>query len=479
MRIFLTGATGFIGRALVLRLRRDGHEIVAWVRSESGRALLGAEVELVPVSAGDVELTRALERSDAIVNLAGSPVIGRWTATTRRAVVTSRVDLTERLIRALAAASRRPRVMVSGSAIGYYGDRGDEVLTEESPPGAGFLASLTARWEAAARRAEPLGLRVVTIRTGVVLGREGGILDRLLPIFRLGLGGPIGSGKQIVSWIHLNDVVSAITAALEDERYTGPINLTAPDPVTNGELASALGRALGRPARLRVPGAVVRLALGEAASAVLTGQHVTPARLVSLGYRHEFPRLEEALADIVAPRAEIVGLAGGTIRPSAVGSSYLAEHRPKFVLESTTVLDAPPEEAFAFFSHPDNLGLVTPSKLALELRGAPPAMSAGASMDVRLRVGGLPLSWSTRIEDWQPGRRFIDVQLRGPYRAWWHEHIFRPEGGRTVMEDRVFYSLPLGILGRLVHRLFVAPSLRRIFGFRRDAVRLRFGGVTP
>ena len=460
----------------MLRLLRDGHEVVAWVRSLSQRDLLGAEVETSLVGAADDELTRTLERCDAVVNLAGAPVVGRWTTARKKVLFDSRVGVTSRLVRAMSRASTKPRVLISGSAIGYYGDRGGEPVDENTGPGAGFLAGVAVAWEAAARAAEPLGVRVVMIRTGVVLGREGGVLARLVPIFRLGLGGPLGTGNQYVSWVHLDDVVSVIAAALVDERYAGPINMTAPNAVTNAELTRVLGRALGRPTVVRVPAMTLRLVLGQSASMLLEGQRVEPARLLALGYPFELVDLAAALADVLACHADIHRLGRGATLPVA-GASYLEERKPSYELTARTVLDAPPERAFSFFTHPENLGPLTPSQIGLAVETAPSEMSPGARVDLRLRSGRrIPLRWTTCIESWEPGRRFVDSQLRGPYSSWWHEHSFRAADGRTVMTDHVLYSVPFGILGRLANRLFVAPSLRRIFSFRRDAIRLRFGG---
>lgn len=263
MKIFITGSTGFIGRALVLRLQRDGHRIVAWTRNE------------------------------------GEPLIGRWTSARRARIAASRVALTERLVTAMTSASRTPSVFVSGSAVGYYGDRGDELLTENSAPADDFLGHLCQGWEGAALRAEGAGRRVVLLRTGIVLGRDGGALAKLLTPFRLGLGGPIGSGKQYMPWIHLHDEVEIIARALVDERYRGAINGAAPDPVTNREFARALGRALHRPAFMPLPGFVLKAVMGAAASVLLGGQRATPKQLTSLGFTFAYPNIEAALSDIV------------------------------------------------------------------------------------------------------------------------------------------------------------------------------------
>ncbi len=235
-----------------------------------------------------------------MLNLAGEPVLGsRWTPRHLRALVESRVDATRELVRAMQAAARPAGVLVSASAVGFYGDRGDELLDEESAPGEDFLARLCRDWEAAALAAASGGTRVVALRIGLVLGRGGGALARMLPLFRAGLGGPLGSGRQQQSWIHLRDLVAIILLALEDERLGGPLNATAPSPVSGRELAAALGRALRRPVWLRVPAPALRLALGEGASVLCASQRALPRRLLAHGFRFAFPELAPALAELL------------------------------------------------------------------------------------------------------------------------------------------------------------------------------------
>jgi uncharacterized protein len=302
MRTLIAGATGFVGRALVERLLAVGHAVIAWVRSAERAAAvreeLGAGVRPLVVT-GPEDLAAALSETDAVVNLAGESIFGsRWTAARRRALVASRVDLTRQLVDALTMATPRPTVLVSASAVGYYGDRGQQLVDESAPAGDDFLAGLCRRWEQEALRAEALGVRVVLPRVGIVLG-AGGALARMLPLFRAGLGGRLGSGRQVVSWIHLHDLCAALSAALDDERYRGPINATAPGAVTNRELTSALGRALARPTLLPVPRPVLRLALGAAATALLGGQRVAPSALRRLGFAFRFPTLDAALDDLL------------------------------------------------------------------------------------------------------------------------------------------------------------------------------------
>lgn len=308
MHIFMTGSTGFIGRALVLRLRRDGHHLTAWVRDEEGaRSRLGAEVNLLPIERGDLALRDTLASCDAVVNLAGEPLIGRWTSDRREQIVESRVQLTKRIVQAMDMSSAHPSILISGSAVGYYGDRGDEILTEDSHPADDFLGRLCQEWERASLQAEAFGVRAVVLRTGIVLGRDGGALSKLLPPFRIGLGGPIGSGRQYMPWIHLHDHVEIVAAALVDARYNGSINATAPSPVTNKDFARALGRALHRPAFAPLPAFALKAALGESASVLLTGQRALPEKLGRLGFTFEYEALDAALADILG-REEAVDI---------------------------------------------------------------------------------------------------------------------------------------------------------------------------
>jgi len=478
MRVFMTGATGFIGRALVPVLRREGHQLIAWVRSEGhARSLLGVEAELIASRKGDLALRKALEQCDAVVNLAGASIMsGRWTEARRRTLAESRVQLTEQLVRAIAEASPRPRILISGSAVGYYGDRGDEVLSEVAAGGGDFLAQLCRDWEAAARAAEEFGLRVITLRTGVVLGRDGGALAEMLPPFRLGVGGPAGSGRQYMPWIHLRDLVQLVAAALVDDRYHGAINGVAPDQPTNREFATALGRALGRPSVLPVPTLVLRVIFGTAAGVLLGSQRVDPQRQRELGFPYEFPRLDQALADIFRKGdVEITPLRYSGETAIGAGGDYLERRRPTYEFRMRTVLDTPIDEIFRFFSQAENLGLMTPAAMRFELQGKPSALAQGATIEYRLRVARIPIRWRTRIAAWEPQRRFVDLQEFGPYRCWWHEHTFQAKGSQTVMEDHVRYAPPFGALGRLANSLFIAPMLQKVFHYRREVIRLRFG----
>jgi uncharacterized protein len=297
MRVFVTGATGLIGRTLIGELLADGHAVVAVTRRGPGAGLpTGVEVvEGDPARPGRWQ--EALAGCNACVHLAGEPVAsGRWTAERKARIEGSRVDSTRLVAEVITAGG--PDVLVSGSAVGLYGSRGDELLDEASPPGTGFLAEVSRRWEAAAAPAARRA-RVVLLRTGIVLARQGGALPELVRPFRLMAGGPLGAGDFWQPWIHLADEVGLLRLALHDPRVAGPLNATAPAPVRNRELAAALGRVLHRPARLRVPEAALRLLVGELADVLLASQRVVPAKALELGYEFRFPALEPALRDLL------------------------------------------------------------------------------------------------------------------------------------------------------------------------------------
>ena len=297
MKIAVTGATGTIGRPLVRALLERGDEVTVLSRDpDRARATL-AGVEAVPWLDATTEPapSKALAGRDAVVHLMGAPVAQRWSADAKRAIHDSRVLGTRNLVQGLRAAEPRPKALISQSATGWYGSRGDERLDESEPAAADFLAQVCANWEAEARAAEELGMRVVTCRTGVVLAAGGGALEQMLPPFKLGVGGPIAGGRQYLPWIDLEDEVAALLFCLDHEGATGPVNLTAPEPVTNKEFSRTLGRVLHRPAVAPVPGAALRLLFGEMASIITVSQRAVPRRLEQLGYRFRQPSLEQSL----------------------------------------------------------------------------------------------------------------------------------------------------------------------------------------
>lgn len=300
MRVLVTGATGFVGPAVVskFRARKDAVRIVTRDMVKA-TAELGPELDVVSLKDPPA---KCLGGVDAVVNLMGEPIVGkRWTDAQRAELRRSRVDATRALVQAMRGLpeGERPKVLVSASAVGWYGPCGDEELTEESAAGHGFLEDMCRDWEAAAREAESLGVRVVMIRIGIVLGKNGGALEKMLPPFRLGLGGPIGNGAHWMSWIHKDDLARLIVFAVDTPTLAGPVNGTAPSPVTNGTFTRALSKTLGRPAVFPVPPFALKLALGDAAVLLTTGQRVIPRKALRAGFAFNYANVEDALAQIL------------------------------------------------------------------------------------------------------------------------------------------------------------------------------------
>lgn len=299
MRVIITGGTGLVGRALAASLVTDGHEVIVLSRTPErfSRLLKG-----VRLAGWDGRTSKSWGRladgSDAIVNLAGEPIGARWTADRKRRILESRLYAGQAVVQAVEQSSVKPRVVVQASGVGYYGPRGGTKLTEDDPAGSDWAAQVAVRWEAATQPVEEMGVRRVVIRSGVVLSTEGGALPRIALPFRFFVGGPLGNGRQWLSWIHIADEVAAIRFLIENEAARGPFNLAAPGAVNNVQFSQALGRAMRRPALVRTPAFALRLLFGEMASTILEGQRAVPSKLDSLGFRFRFPDIESALAHL-------------------------------------------------------------------------------------------------------------------------------------------------------------------------------------
>lgn len=448
MKIAITGATGLIGRELVRQLLAEGHRVDAWTRDPAAAAeVLPADCQITEWTPSDVDPV-ALRGTDAVVHLAGENVAGsRWTDHRKNQLVRSRLESSRSLVEAIAKLPRekRPHTLISASAIGYYGDRGDEDLPETAAVGSGFLAELCANWEDRILGAEDLGVRTVALRVGIVLSGKGGMLAPVLPVFRAGLGGRLGSGRQWMSWIHVEDVVRLFIHALENDEVRGPMNATAPMPVRNSVFTRALASSVGRPAILPVPSLGLRLAFGEMASIMTASQRVVPLAAEKSGFQFRYPTLGDALTEIC----------------SSDSHELIFEQR----------VEQPVDEAFRFFSDPQNLERITPPFLNFRITSLPESnVQEGSRIEYRLRVHGVPVGWRTRIEEWQPPHRFVDVQEKGPYALWHHTHEFEPSGDGTIVRDRIRYRLPLGGIGALVAGSWVANDLHQIFRYRRERI---------
>jgi uncharacterized protein len=446
MNVVVTGATGFIGRRLVRLLLGRGHAVTAWTRDPERAAIgLPARCAVERWQPGSCDPAR-LRGVDCVVHLAGENVAsGRWTEERKREIRSSRIDGTRAIVGALGALpdDARPKALVCASAIGLYGDRGEELLDEGASPGTGFLADVCRDWEREAFAAEALGVRVVAVRIGVVLGAGGGALAAMLPLFRLGVGGRLGDGSEWMSWVHVDDVVDLFAFAVERADVRGALNGVAPVPVRNREFTRALAKAVERPALLPVPAFALRIAAGEMSEVLLASQRVAPEATLRAGFAFTHPTLEEALASIRTDGER--------------------------VLEREQLIRRPLEEVFSFFSDAKNLERITPDFLRFRITAvSTPQIGPGTLLDTRLNLHGVPVRWRTRIEEWSPPHRFVDIQLRGPYASWHHTHEFEsvPEG--TLVRDRVRYRLPLGVLGEWLGGALATRDVDRIFAHRRE-----------
>ena len=454
MQVAITGATGFVGRAVVEALLERGDRVVALGRNPQGMNF-PPRVARRHFDLGDpAPQPAAFEGVDAVIHLAGESIAGRWTAAKKAAIADSRTLGTAALVRSLEACVEKPAVLVAASAVGYYGSRGDEPLFESSAPGSDFLAGVCIAWEDAAAAAARFGVRTVSLRTAMVLGQGGG-LAAMAPPFRFGVGGPFGSGRQFVPWIHIDDLVNLYLFSLYND-VRGPINAVAPDYATSSRFAQALGSALHRPALLPAPAFALKALLGEFAETLLASQLVVPARAEDAGFIWRFPLLEDAIANAIGSKRS----AGGV-----------------HLFESTQFVPAKRDDVFDFFSSPYNLEAITPPALQFTVTDAPRSIERGSLISYRLRLHGVRMRWKTLIARWGSRERFVDVQLHGPYALWRHEHVFRDVPGGTELTDRVSYALPFAPFGSLVQP-FVEGDIQRIFAFRRAVIDERFSPST-
>ena len=302
MKIVIAGGTGFIGKTLVSRLKSQGHEIILLSRGDQPSA--DSAVRFCQWDARTLGAwADELEVADAVINLAGAAIAEKlWTKKQKEIILDSRIHATQAIIRAIEKSTRKPKVLINASAVGYYGNAPEGDITEKSPKGRGFLADVCDRWEKEARGAEKYGVRTVLLRTGMVLGREGGVLSRMIPPFQFFAGGPLESGRQWVSWIHREDVVGILLFALENNAVSGPVNATAPNPLVMRDFCRALGKVLNRPSWFQVPGFVLKLMFGEMSEMLLGGQKVIPQKLLGHHYSFRFPDLPAALIDILSKK---------------------------------------------------------------------------------------------------------------------------------------------------------------------------------
>lgn len=449
----MTGATGLIGQKLGLALVGEGHSLAVISRNaRRAKSDLPFPCEVIEgdLTAASVTLT---SRYDVVIHLLGESVAHRWTHERKKLILNSRVQSMRHLLDSLVEA---PQMILSANAIGIYGDRDVETLTEESAPGTGFLAEICSQWqnELLKVREKFRDTKLASLRIGVVLSRDGGALPEMLFPFRVGVGGVIGGGKQILSWIHLVDLVKMFCFVI-DQKLEGAYNAVAPNPVSNREfsiqLAQGLGRALGPP----IPAFVLKIIFGEMAQVILASQNVSSSKITKLGFRFQYEKLDQAFNELL---------------------SYYASSGE--VLEADQFVPFKKNEIFEFFSEAKNLEALTPETLSFHIKKmSTDQIQEGTLIDYKLQVHGIPMGWLTLISEWRPDSHFVDLQLKGPYKLWRHTHEFVDFAGGTLLRDRVQFKLPAGYLGWLVAGFFVKSDVKKIFAFRRKVISEKFGSL--
>jgi uncharacterized protein (TIGR01777 family) len=456
MRVLMTGATGLIGRELGKSLAARGDTLVCLVRNAPSKS------HRLPFPATCFEWDHqravppeALLGVDAIVHLAGEPVAEkRWSNAQKALVRETRVLGTRQLVRAVLNHVSPMKAFVHGSAIGFYGDRGDTTLHANSAKGAGFLADVVEAWEAELRplRDGRPDVRVATVRTGIVLARQGGALAKMLPLFRASAAGRLGSGKQWMSWIHIDDIVRLFMHAL-DSQAKGILEGVAPQAVTNRAFTKSLCRSLRVLENAPAPALAIRMLYGEMGGIVLESAKIEPRRTLASGFRYRFESIDAAFDDLLTP---------------------LQESTREKVSEQW--VPHPPEHIWPYFCDERNLEELTPEFLNFKvLRKSTRDIGEGTLIDYRLKLNGIPMGWQSRIENWEPGRRFVDTQVKGPYSYWRHVHEFIPLANGTLMRDVVRYRLPCGWLGSTVAGWKVESQVDQIFSYRAARIAARFG----
>jgi uncharacterized protein (TIGR01777 family) len=476
LRILIIGATGFIGRALVSSCLGKNYQIVALVRNKNrAKNLLGKNVSFVDINDSVEILREQLEECDVVVNLSGKQLAGvRWTPGKKREFDSSRIDVTKKISNLIRSCENPPKVFVSASAVGVYGNRSTEKLVENSTLGSDYLSQMCINWETSAIDAEQAGTRVCLLRFGVVIGREGGILKQVMPGFSLGIGNYIGSGTQFVPWVHISDVVNVIHKCINDSGLSGPINVTAPNPATSKDFARKLANLTNARVVLPIPSILLRLVFGEGEKVLTNSQNAFPEKLIQKSFEFQFTDLESCLvAEVIIDSVSIVKIS------SRGNSEYLTEFSnptsitPQYELKSKVEISSDVVTAFNFFSDASNLSLTTPDWMNFEIISSPDTVELGSSMKYRISLGFLKLNWTTVILKWDPSNSFVDWQQKGPYKLWIHSHqVLEQSSSQSLMIDRVYYSMPFGFLGRIVHEWFVKDLLKRIFSCRLKTIQL-------
>ncbi len=443
MKILVSGASGLLGRNLLRELQIAGHDVYALVRNPEKISELDP-AKVFQWKAHAISLSDVLANKDVVIHLAGEGIADKpWTQERKKQLQDSRILTTSHLVEAtkLTPPEQRPKLFISASAIGIYGDGGDSTLDESSPDGTDFLAELCSAWEKPTKSLISYDVRVINMRLGLILSKEGGFLSKMAPVI-------LGTGKQWSSWIHIADVTKFIKTSLLDSRYQGAFNLVSPNPLTNKELTKIYSKKMGYPITIKAPVLALKLALGEMSSAVLASQRVAPKNLLNLNYSFEFTDFSKALDDIYQ------------------NDGFLDNYHSvnQFVPFSR-------EKIFPFFSRAENLEIITPPWLNFKItKKSTEFVGKDILIDYKLKIHGIPIKWKTLISEWQPDQYFVDEQLKGPYIKWHHRHLFDVVPGGTLLRDEVTFRVPGSILGKIFLLPWIKKDIQTIFSYRKNKI---------
>ncbi len=457
MKVLITGATGFVGKKLSVQLFKEGHELIILSRNkERAQNTLDIPCEVYewdPLN--EPAPQEAVDKADAIVHLLGENISNkRWSSAQKKRIYDSRIIGSRNLVESIDKRPSKLSVLCSTSAVGIYPANTNEDLTESSSYGNGFLNKVCKDWEGEVLKSNNIE-RTFIARVGVIFGYESGAIAKLMPIFKIGGGGPIGLGNAWMSWIHVDDLVQVYKEALTNNQFSGPANCVSPHQVLNKDFTKAFAKAVQLPALFPVPPIMLKLIFGEMSSIILDSQKVIPQKLSQWGFNYRFADINKAMEDICNKKS---------FEKKGVLSCE------KF--EKYQFLPKGKDETFNFFSNPNNLEKITPSFLNFKIKKLhAPKLQKGALIDYSLKLHGIPLGWRTLISEWEPNNKFVDIQIKGPYTMWHHTHSFIETSEGTLIHDTVLYKLPMGPLGYIFGMPFVLKDVEKIFKFRKIVIK--------
>ena len=456
MKILITGATGLVGMRLLESLMLKGYDDIRVLTRDKKFAMekIPFPVEFFLWNPKDQYLQDgAFDDVEIIIHLAGENIAdGRWSGEKKKRIQESRLQSSNLLINEIKKNKFTPRKFISSSAVGIYGNCKDEIITSKSLLGDDYLATVCRAWEDSVLKNNIPNMKVYCIRTGVVLADSGGALQKMLPAFRSGVAGRIGSGLQYMSWIHLDDLVSQFIFLIENNTHHSIYNGTSPNPVTNIEFTKTLGSVLKRPTFFPIPAVALKALFGEMSGILLNGQRVVPAEFLNEGFKFKFGDLSDAFKDI--------------LKFNNLGETVLNRYQ---------WIDRPIDMVFNFFSTESNLEKITPPYLNFKILSKDtPKITTGTKINYRLKIHGIPLIWKSKISIFEENKTFTDIQISGPYKKWVHQHDFINCKKGTLIKDKVVYKLPMGLVGQFIAGCFVNKDVKNIFTYRNIIIKNQF-----